>query len=729
MRAFMIGLSHLVRRNRWVVIAAWIALVAFSVPFSQKDNEHLSAGLSGIEGTQSQTVQNALDAGDFGAAGDPQAGIVLEPAAGATAAPQQLQAAVRRVQDAVRTTAQTAISSRSLQQAQQQAQLGRPFIMAVQIDTSQAASVSIVQDLIDALDAGSAKDGVTTYVVGQSSLQAEQIDESNGSADLASLVSIPVILILLLATLGALVAALLPLVFGFSAVVVTGMVIYFLSQSLTISIYATSLSAMIGLAVAVDYSLFILMRYREELRRGRDREGALATAMSTSTIAVMFSGTTVVISLLGLFLVPNATVRSMALGAVIVVAVALLGAATLLPALITVLRGRVEHAGPAGRALAHAEDAVHHHQPGTPTFWERQTARVTKRPWVTVLTTLALLLLVAYPFARISLNENSVLQLPSDNQARVGTEKAAQIAGPGATGPAVVMLSFDSGTLADASNRQALGEIADTLRGDRAVASVSDAVPSTDQRKAFYNVVLTSNPESDEAKDAVKRIRPQLDGSQAAQIAAIDVGGQTATEVDFRNSISSSMWKIVLFILVASFVVLLALLRSIVLPLVGVAMNVLCVGAAYGVLVAIFQWGWLPGLGLQDFGFVNSVILPLLLAVVFGLSMDYQVFLLTRVRERVGAGESTADAARQGTAIAGHTIAAAATIMIGVFVVFVIFGVPTIQAAGLGAAVAVAFSAMLVQLAFMPSLMILLGERTWWLPGWLDRMLPRIELE
>jgi uncharacterized membrane protein YdfJ with MMPL/SSD domain len=224
-------------------------------------------------------------------------------------------------------------------------------------------------------------------------------------------------------------------------------------------------------------------------------------------------------------------------------------------------------------------------------------------------------------------------------------------------------------------------------------------------------------------------MRDDLAASPASQSAAISVGGLTASEVDFRNSIADSMWKIVLFILATAFLILLVLLRSLVLPIVGVAMNVLCVGTAYGVLVAVFQWGWLPRLGLTDFGFVNSVILPLLLAVVFGLSMDYQVFLLTRIRERYLHGTPTAEAARAGTSIAAHTITAAATIMIGVFLVFMIFGVPTIQAAGLGAAIAVAFSALLVQLAFMPSLIILLGDRVWWFPGWLDRLLPRVELD
>jgi uncharacterized membrane protein YdfJ with MMPL/SSD domain len=718
-RRFMIGLSHAMQRRRWLVIAAWVALVAFSIPFSQRDNENLSAGLSGIEGTQSQTVQDAMDAGDFGSAGDPGAGVVVQPARGATA--QQVEAAVTRIQDAVRTTQDAVpLSDDDLRDAQEEAQAGRPFIVAVKFRTTQADSVSDVQDLIDTLDAGDVRDGVTLYVVGQSALQAEQIDESNGSADTASAVSIPVILIMLLAAFGALVAALVPLVFGFSAVVVTGMAIFFLSKSLTISIFATSLSAMIGLAVAVDYSLFILMRYREELSKGKDRGDALAEAMSTSAIAVMFSGTTVIVSLLGLLLVPNATVRSMALGAVIVVAVALLGAATLLPAIIAAVHRGIDKPGRIGHALSRLS------RPG---FWTRWGVAVTRRPWVTVVGVLAVLLLVAYPFVKITLNESTVLQLPEDNQARVGTDLAAQIAGPGSTAPSIVMVAFDRGVVTDAENQQALGVVQSDLRSDRAVFRVQGPMPGGDDRKVIYSVQLTSNPESDQAKDALKRIRTQLEDSAAARSSDISIGGQTASEVDFRESISDSMGKIILFILVVSFLVLVVLLRSLILPIVGVAMNVLCVGAAYGVLVAVFQWGWLPGLGLTDFGFVNSVILPLLLAIVFGLSMDYQVFLLTRIRERYLAGERTADAARSGTGVAGHTIAAAAAIMVAVFVVFTVFGVPTIQAAGLGAAVAVAASAALVQLAFMPALMTLLGDRVWWLPRWMDRALPRVELE
>jgi RND superfamily putative drug exporter len=449
--------------------------------------------------------------------------------------------------------------------------------------------------------------------------------------------------------------------------------------------------------------------------------------MSTSLIAVTFSGSTVIVSLAGLFLMPNQTVRSMAIGAIIVVAVALLAAATLLSALITVLGRSVGQPGPVGHALARLAAALSRGKSGS--FWERQTARATRFPWLTILGTLVVLLVIAFPTFSMTLNESSVEQLPPDNEARKGTELAGQLAGPGATGPTLVLAQFDSGTVTTQVNQQALSEIDGVLTGESAVANVGDPLPSTDNRSALYSVQLTSDPESDAAKSAVKKMRNQLAASPAAGQATISVGGLTASEVDFRNSIADSMWKIVLFILGTSFVILLLLLRSIVLPIVGVVMNVLCVGASYGVLVAVFQWGWFGFLGLTDFGFVNSVILPLLLAVVFGLSMDYQVFLLTRIRERYLRGTPTAEAARAGTSAAAHTITAAAIIMIGVFIVFVAFGVPTIQAAGLGAAIAVAASALLVQLAFMPSLIVLLGDRVWWTPRWLDRILPRIELD
>jgi RND superfamily putative drug exporter len=722
----MVRLSHALRRWRWAAIAVWLVLVAVSAPFARMNGDNLSAGFSGVEGSQSETVQDALDAGDFGDASDPQIGVVLEPAANAT--PKQLDNAVTRLHKAANETDGVVLTRQAHQQAKQEAQAGQPFIVPLQIDATQSDAVGITDEFSDRLDAGEPEDRVTMYVDGQSSLQADQVDESQAGTEIASDVSLAVMLILLLATFGGLVATFVPLVLGFACVVVTGMAIYFLSQAFTISIFATSLAAMIGLAVAVDYSLFILLRYREELARGVGRERALETAMSTSLVAVIFSGTTVIVSLAGLFLVPNATVRSMAVGAIIVVAVSLLAAATFLPALITALGRFVEQPGPVGRALGRLGAALSRGKGGS-TFWERQTARVTRFPWLTVAGTLVVLVLLALPTLSISLNESSVDQLSPDDQARKGTELAGEIAGPGSTAPTLVLVQLDSGHVGGQANQRTLASVQDAISGENRVVNVQGPQPSTDNRSALYTVQLKNSPESEKAKNEVKKLRDDLAASPASESATISVGGLTASELDFRDSIADSMWKIVLFILGTAFLILLVLLRSIVLPLVGVAMNVLCVGAAYGVLVAVFQWGWLPFLGLTDFGYVNSVILPLLLAVVFGLSMDYQVFLLTRVREKYLHGTPTREAAAAGTSMVARTITAAASIMIGVFLVFVVFGVPTIQAAGLGAAVAVAASALLVQLAFMPSVVMLLGDRAWWIPRRLDRVLPRIELE
>jgi uncharacterized membrane protein YdfJ with MMPL/SSD domain len=626
----MIRLSRAMRRWRWVVIGAWIVVVACSVPFARRNGDNLSAGFSGVQGAESQTVQNALNEGQFGAAGYPQVGVVVEPAPGATA--QQTEAAVDRIKQAASETQSVVLTGQALQNAQAQARSGKPFIVPIRIDTTLTDAVPPTQDFTDRIDAGTSEDGVTTYVFGQSSLQAEQVDEAQSGAQTASDVSLVVILILLLATFGALVAALVPLVLGFAAVMITGAAIFFLAKSFTISIFSTSLAAMIGLAVAVDYTLFILLRYREEIAGGASREQALETAMGTSLVAVLFSGTTVMVSLAGIFLMPNTTVRSMAVGAIIVVAVALVGAATLLPALITVLGRTVERPGPVGRALGLTAGLPSGNP--RPTLLQRLTAKASQIPWLTVVGTLLVLVVIAFPTIRVALNESSVEQLPSDNQARVGTELAGQIAGPGVTAGTLVLVQFDSGTVQSQANKESLAQVQQVISQQPSTAKLKGPQPSTDGRSALYSVQLKYNPESDAAKSAVKTLRSELAASPASDSASIAVGGLTASEVDFRNSIADSMWKIVVFILCTAFLILLVLLRSFVLPIVGVAMNVLCVGAAYGVLVAVFQWGWLPFLGLTDFGFVNSVILPLLLAVVFGLSMDYQVFLLTRIRER-----------------------------------------------------------------------------------------------
>jgi uncharacterized membrane protein YdfJ with MMPL/SSD domain len=292
-----------------------------------------------------------------------------------------------------------------------------------------------------------------------------------------------------------------------------------------------------------------------------------------------------------------------------------------------------------------------------------------------------------------------------------------------------VLATFRHGTARDARNVQGLTTLRRTLTRDPQVAAVAEPAISRDGRAAMVQITPRSDGESAAAKAMVGRLRTELPRGPVGTAATIRVGGTTALEHDFRDLVAGSMWKILLFVLALSYLVLLVLLRSAILPLKAVVMNLLSVGASYGVLVATFQWGWLSWVGLEKTGNLDTLTPPLVLAVVFGLSMDYEVFLLSRIRERYTATGSTERAVAEGLAASARTITSAALIMVCVFAVFVGTGVPSIKELGLGNAVAIAVDATLVRLVLVPATMELLGRWSWWLPRPLARILPRADLE
>jgi uncharacterized membrane protein YdfJ with MMPL/SSD domain len=292
-----------------------------------------------------------------------------------------------------------------------------------------------------------------------------------------------------------------------------------------------------------------------------------------------------------------------------------------------------------------------------------------------------------------------------------------------------VLATFRHGTAADPANAGALRALRTSLARDPEVASVAAPVASRDGRAAMVQVTPRGDGESPAAKAMVGRLRSELPRGAVGRAATIQVGGTTALEHDFRALVAGSMWKILLFVLALSYLVLLVLLRSAILPLKAVVMNLLSVGASYGVLVATFQWGWLSWLGLAKTGNLDTLTPPLVLAVVFGLSMDYEVFLLSRIRERYAATGSTDRAIAEGLSASARTITSAALIMVSVFAVFVGTGVPSIKELGLGNAVAIGVDATLVRLVLVPATMELLGKWNWWLPRPLARILPRADLE
>jgi uncharacterized membrane protein YdfJ with MMPL/SSD domain len=730
-------LDAFTRRRGKLVLAAWLVLLVAAIPFTLRQTENLTSGGFQVPGSGAEAVDKALV--DFEGAQSEQLAVVLAMREGASA--ESVRARIDRVDAVARDVNHVELADADAQAAKREAGSSSITIVRLQLSGSQDEAADAAIDLREELDVGGgAEAGVETYLVGQQALWAGMQELAREDLEASERTGFPIVLLILLAVFGSLAAAALPLALGFASVALTGAAIYFLSQTTDMSVFVTNVASMIGIGVAVDYSLFVLARYREEMQRGRTPDEARRIAMRTSGIAVAFSGVTVIVSLAGLFLVNSTTIRSMAMGAIIVVAISVLAATTLLPALMRVL-GRRAYArsrlftvsGLLVRSLRWRSRKPGSTQPDRvkPSFWQRWTERVMRRPVVAIVLSAGVLLVLAVPALDLKWGDGALRQFPEGHETRVGAELAAGEVGPGAAGPATVIAHFDDGSYETPANRQAVEDYTSALQGDAEVAAVSRPQGSRDGRSVLLQVTPRHDPESDEARALVGRLRAQADRNQGlAAVSVVEVGGATAHVEDFKDLVSGSMWKILLFVMAFSYLVLLVLLRSAVLPLKAVLMNLLSVAAAYGVLVAVFQYGWVDGLfGFESLGYINTMTPPFLLAIVFGLSMDYEVFLLTRIRERYDATGDTRRAVAEGLQESARTISSAALIMVAVFTVFAFTGVPSIKEIGVGLAVAIALDATLVRLVLVPATMEVLGRWNWWLPRPLAKVLPHTDFE
>jgi uncharacterized membrane protein YdfJ with MMPL/SSD domain len=736
MQRAMDRLTSFLERRRWVVLGTWIVLLIASLPFMMRQTEHLTSGGFSIPGSGSEAVDKGLV--DFSLAQREALSVVVARRPGTDAA--DVRRELRRVDRLVDAMPLTAIAPGSLARAEADAAKSPVAIAAIQTGGDMNDIAEVAADLRKELGIGEAQpSGVETHLVGEAAMWAGMQDLSKEDLAKAESAGFPIVLLILLAVFGSLVAASMPLALGFLSVAITGAGIFFLSQQTEMSVFVTNVASMIGIGVAVDYSLFILARYREEIWQGAAPEEARRIAMRTSGVAVAFSGITVILSLAGLFLVDSTVLRSMAMGAVLVVAVSILGALTFLPALMAVAGRRGYVPGRTAGVLAFVVRRVRglRRRPslpaGTavPSFWQRWTDRVTRRPVLTVVLSAGLMLVLAIPALSLKTGDGALRQFPAGNETRVGAELAADKLGPGASGPVEVLAKFSQGKTTTADNREALGAFAVAVRKDREVVAAAPPVPSRDATSALVEVTPRHDAESAQARALVERLRDGTTGGDSLRsVADVEVGGATASVEDFRVQVSGSLWKIVLFVLAFSYVVLFVLLRSVLLPLKAVLMNLLSVGAAYGILVAIFQYGWIDGfLGFRSLGYINTMTPPLLLAMVFGLSMDYEVFLLSRIKERYAVSGDSKLAVAEGLARSAGTISSAALIMVAVFAVFAGVGVPSIKEIGVGLAVAIALDATVVRLVLVPATMEIMGRWNWWLPRPLDRILPEADFE
>ena len=730
MQSAMNRLSAFVRERRKLVLAAWVVLLVASVPFASRQTENLTSGGFEVPGTQSAEVDQAVDR--FPDVSLEPLGVVLEPRGGDAA---QMEAAVDRVQAAAAEADNVDLSDEAAGAAKQAAAQEQVVLIPLDAAGSRDDALEAAKELREDLSVGEVEDGVQAYVVGQQALWAGLQEVQKEDLESAEMTGFPVILIVLLAVFGSVLAALLPVGLGIAAVIVTGAAVYFLALAMTMSVFVTNMASLLGIGVAVDYSLFLLARYRDEIHAGRDRGEALDMAMRTSGSTVVFSGMTVVVSLAGLFLLDAAVMRSLAIGAIVVVVVAILGAVTLLPALIALLGRRADEPGRVVSAtglLVKRLTGRANRPPRTgPSFWERWTTRLMRRPVAFAVLGSTIMLVLAIPALSLAFGNGALAQFPETNETRRGAELAAAQASPGESAPLLVLADFDEGEATSGDNQAALQLYVDQTAGTDGVERVGEPQISEDGRAALVSVVIDRDPESDAGLAMIDELRAEGgQGSGLDRVATVSVGGATAQTVDFSDLISGGIWKIFVFVLVCSYLVLLVVLRSVLLPLKAVLMNLLTVAAAYGVLVAVFQYGWLDSLlGYDSLGYINAITPPLLLAIVFGLSMDYEVFLLSRIRERSLATGDNRRAVSEGLQHSAKVITSAALIMVVVFGTFALTGIPQIKEIGLGLAVAIALDATIVRLVLVPATMELMGKWNWWIPERLDRILPHADFE
>jgi RND superfamily putative drug exporter len=579
-------------------------------------------------------------------------------------------------------------------------------------------------------------------------------DISRTDLERAEKLSFPITLAVLLIAFATVVAAGLPLMLAVVSLVVTYGLLYFLSGVTNMSVYVTNTASVIGIGVGIDYALFVVTRFREELRRGRTVADAIPRTLATSGRSVTLSGLTVIVALFGMFLVNIQAFRSMAIGSMSVVAVAVLGAITLVPAVLSLLGHRVDKL----RIPFLARQAV----PGEG-FWHRWALSVMRRPISYAVLSLVVLLALAAPLFSMRLGQSGPRTLPAGEGPRLANEMLATGFGSGVTGPVEIVVRTPGGA-GSAENLAAIDRLSARLAADPRVDSVTSlttlvpggtlqayralyanglsglpadvgatAARLADWRKgadvALVTVVSKDSPETPAAEALIGRIRDRIVPSAGLSGRAL-VGGETAFNLDLERSITGRLPFVVLTVLTLSFILLVMAFRSLVLPLKAIVMNLLSVGAAYGLMTAIFQWGW----GERILGFTSegniSVFIPMFLfSILFGLSMDYEVFLMTRIREEYQRTGSNELAVAHGLESSARAITSAALIMVTVFAAFSTSRLVPFKEMGFGLAAAVFIDATIVRTVLVPAAMKLMGDWNWWMPRWLDRVLPRIALE
>ncbi|MET7637465.1 MMPL family transporter [Streptomyces sp. NPDC005438] len=715
MATFLYRLGRLAFRRRIIVALAWVALligagVGASTASTPPDDEFT------LPGTESQEVFDLLDERFPGAASDGgTARIVFQAPDGQKITATDNKEAVRDTLGQLKGKETANIADPY--QGKTISKDGRTAYAQVTYKVPGNELEDSTRDQIkDAAESGR-KAGLTVETGGDA-LFAEP-DMGHGE-----IIGIAVAAVVLIITFGSLVAAGLPLITALVGVGIGVMCITALGATLGLSAITNTLAMMIGLAVGIDYALFIASRYRAELQEGRDHEEAVGRAVGTAGSAVVFAGLTVVIALTGLAVVNIPLLTKMGLAAAGTVVIAVLVAITLVPAALGLVGKRIF-----GRRVrkANPETGVpatdSHSKRGA---GERWAGFVLRRPIMVLVTAVLSLGVLAVPVASMTLGLPDEGSQPEDTTQRKAYDLVSKNFGPGVNGPLLVVLD-----LKDSENPQrATEQVTQTVKRVKGVAQVPPAQFNKNRDAATIPVIPKTGPGDAETEDIVHDIRDRADKLRSDTGAEVRVGGMTAAGVDFSVQLNDALAPYLALVVGLAFLLLILVFRSVLVPVKAALGFLFSVLAALGTVVAVFQWGWLANLiGVEQTGPIMSLMPIFMVGVIFGLAMDYEVFLVTRMREAHVHGESPDEAITSGFKLGARVVTAAAIIMISVFAGFIGASEPMIKMMGFGLAVAILLDAFLVRMAVVPAVLALLGEKAWWLPRWLDRALPNVDVE
>ncbi|MET9451502.1 MMPL family transporter [Streptomyces cinerochromogenes] len=702
-------------RHRWAAVGIWVLFVVLAMGLGSAAGRVDVSESDQLKGETHTAAKIIDDAGIKEPAGETVLVQAKDGAVKAGSAP--FRAAVADVVKAVEGTGQVTDVT-SPYDTHTVSRDGRSALVRFDLRGDAETAADRIQPVLDAVTGVQKEHGsLRIEEIGGASMQKQYKDAFGDDFQQAEYSAVPVALGILLIAFGALVAALLPVALAITAIMATMGLMGLVSHLQPMSDTANSVMLLVGMAVGVDYCLFYLRREREEREAGRDAGTALRIAAATSGRAVIVSGVTVCVAMAGMLFTGLAEFEAMGLASLMVVAVAMVGSVTVLPALLSLLGERVEKGRIPflGRRRRRGN--------GESRFWTTVLRGVLAKPLVSVLVAAGALLAVAAPALGMKTQQLTLDQEFGDSLPMVQTYNRLNDAFPGGSEPAqVVVRAKDVGA---PEVRQALADFRKQAVASGASRGPVDIKLYDAQNVALVSVPLVGGSDMDRATQSLEKLRDEVRPATLGKVDGVQapVTGQVAGNHDFNDQLMGSVVPVFVFVVVFAFLLMLLSFRSLTVAITSIVLNLLSVAAAYGILVAVFQHGWGASLvGAEGVGAIVTWLPLFLFVILFGLSMDYHVFVVSRIREARMRGRTTKDAIRHGVVTTAGVVTSAAVIMVAVFAIFGTLSMQSMKQMGVGLAAAVLIDATVIRGVLLPAVMALLGERNWYLPKWLHRL-------